>query len=90
MKRIKVIISGGVQGVFFRAFIQDNAVELSVNGYVKNRDDGKVEAVFEGENAAVDKLVELCKKGPSAAEISGVKVEEDKFLNEYSEFSILR
>ncbi|MDP4012509.1 MAG: acylphosphatase [Candidatus Nanoarchaeia archaeon] len=89
MKRVKIIISGEVQGVFFRAFVREKAVELGVNGYVQNRKDGKIEAVFEGKEKDVDELIKLCRVGPVAAKISDVKVKEDKFLNEFSEFFVL-
>lgn len=71
----KIIFSGRVQGVFFRAFVKKQADTLGVKGYVKNMDDGTVEAVFEGEKNAVDKLIEICRKGTTSAHIENVKIE---------------
>ena len=63
MKRIKVIISGEVQGVFFRSFIRQNALERGVNGYVRNRTDGKLEAVFEGKDKDVSRFAQRLESG---------------------------
>jgi len=71
---IKIIITGNVQGVFFRAFIKDRAVELGLRGYVKNMEDGTLEAVAQGSQDLLDKLVQFCHKGPTGAKIKEVKV----------------
>ena len=62
MKRIKVIITGEVQGKNFRAAIQEKALMLDLNGYVKNNDDGSVTSIFEGDEADVDEMIEFCKE----------------------------
>jgi acylphosphatase len=66
MSRAHVYIRGKVQGVFFRASTKDQASMLGLKGWVKNCLDGDVEAVFEGEKAAVDNIVNWCKKGQAA------------------------
>jgi acylphosphatase len=76
MKTIKIFISGKVQGVFFRAFIQENAQNLGLTGYVKNLDDGRVEAVLEGYENDVNKMIELCKRGPVSSKISDIEIEK--------------
>ena len=76
-KRAHVYVSGRVQGVFFRATTRDNAQEKGVDGWVKNLDDGRVEAVFEGDPAAVDAMVEFCYEGRDMASVSTVEVEEE-------------
>jgi acylphosphatase len=73
-KRVQVAISGRVQGVGFRASCQREAVSLGLTGWVRNRWDGAVEALFEGEAAAVDAMVRWCHDGPPMADVSGVEV----------------
>lgn len=89
MKRVNVIVTGNVQGVFFRSFIRQNALDLGVNGYVRNTGSDKVEAVFEGKEKDVDDLVKLCKKGPAGAKIKSVQVKEERYLNEFLGFSVV-
>jgi len=74
MKAIDVIVSGRVQMVGFRAFTRRNAVMLGVRGYVENLDDGRVHAVFEGEDYQVEKLLELVRQGPRMSQVREVKV----------------
>jgi acylphosphatase len=70
----RVVVHGRVQGVFFRETTKRRARELGVEGWVRNNADGTVEAVFVGEDAAVEKLVELCRAGPRGAVVEGVEV----------------
>jgi len=77
-KRAHVYVSGRVQGVFFRATTRDNAQEKGVDGWVKNLDDGRVEAVFEGDPDAVDAMVDFCYEGSDMASVSTVEVEEEE------------
>lgn len=72
--RAHVWISGRVQGVLFRAYTVDEAAGSAVTGWVRNTSDGRVEAVFEGERAAVETMVAWCRKGPPAARVSSVEV----------------
>ncbi|HET7324969.1 MAG TPA: acylphosphatase [Halococcus sp.] len=87
--RAHVFVSGRVQGVSYRANTRDAAREEDVDGWVKNRDDGRVEAVFEGEEDAVEELVEWCHTGSPAAEVEGVEAEYDDPENE-SGFAVRR
>jgi|SRR3989344_6321698 len=82
LKRNKVIISGEVQGVFFRKFVYEHAVKLGLKGYVKNTEEGSVEAVFEGEEKNVNEMVKLCKKGPREAKVKNITLIKEKFLDE--------
>ena len=66
MKRVKIKIFGVVQGVGFRYFTFRNAKNLGLKGYVKNLEDGSVEALFEGENEKIKKMLELCEKRSNA------------------------
>lgn len=81
-------ISGYVTGVFFRAHIQDLALRLGVRGWVRNTSDGRVEAVFEGEREAVERMIEFCKRGPPGARVSDVKVSWQDFRGEFKGFGI--
>jgi acylphosphatase len=75
LERRHVIVYGFVQGVGFRFAVERAARSRGVSGWVRNRPDGSVEAVFEGELADVDALVEFCRQGPRGAEVAGVEVE---------------
>ena len=78
MTRRRVVVSGRVQGVFFRDTTRRRAEAAGVAGWVRNTPEGTVEAVFEGEPGAVDELVEFCRRGPSGAEVAGIEVEEEQ------------
>jgi len=73
--RAHVFVSGRVQGVYFRATTRDEAREAGVDGRVRNLPDGRVEAVFEGPEDAVESMVEFCQEGSPAAEVTDVEVE---------------
>lgn len=77
-----VVISGRVQGVGFRYGVGARARSLGIGGWVRNRADGAVEAVFEGPRDRVDSLVAWCRRGPSGARVEAVKVEEEAPLGE--------
>jgi acylphosphatase len=77
MKRIRVLVAGRVQGVFFRAECARRAGERGLAGFVRNRADGRVEAAFEGEDADVDALVEWCREGPQWARVQDVETHEE-------------
>ena len=72
----RVRVTGRVQGVFFRAWTQQQARELGVHGWVRNASDGSVEAHLEGDEAAVKALIQRLNEGPSAADVHQVEVEE--------------
>lgn len=81
--RVYVIVAGKVQGVFYRAETKNMADQLGIRGWVKNRSDGKVEAVFEGPEDLVLEMLDWCKQGPRGAEVSKVsdvpEVSKEKF-----------
>jgi acylphosphatase len=74
VKRANVVVHGAVQGVFFRVEARDRARSLRVGGWVRNTDDGSVEAVFEGEDELVESMVSWCSRGPSGAQVDDVDV----------------
>ncbi|MFN2608609.1 MAG: acylphosphatase [Acidimicrobiales bacterium] len=73
----RVVVSGRVQGVFFRDSCREQAAALGVAGWVRNTAEGTVEAWFEGPRAAVDRLVHWCRDGPRHADVDGVDVYEE-------------
>ena len=86
--RVHVIISGHVQGVFFRDKTQRQANARGVTGWVRNLSDGRVEAVFEGDENAVQQVVSWCQQGPPNAYVTGVESHSEAVINEYLSFSI--
>lgn len=87
MARAQVVISGRVQGVFFRHETARRARSRGVNGWVRNLPDGRVEAVFEGTRDSVESLIRWCREGPSMAAVSSVDVEWQEPQRE-SSFSV--
>jgi acylphosphatase len=75
--RRRVVVHGRVQGVFFRDSVRQRARARRVDGWVRNRPDGSVEAAFEGPPDAVDALVRFCETGPRGARVSRVEVFEE-------------
>jgi acylphosphatase len=88
MKRVHVYINGRVQGVFFRAETQRAAVCLNLTGWVRNMRDGRVEAIFEGEDRAIDQMLVWCQTGPPHARVEQVIIEEEPFTGDYPNFKI--
>ncbi len=88
MKRAKIVISGDVLGVYFRAFIKDRATELGLTGYTKNTEDKKVEVVVEGHELKINKLIEQCKQGPVGAKVVKVTVTSQPYKGEFKEFRV--
>ena len=87
-KRYHLIISGRVQGVFFRAFVKKAATLLGLTGFVRNKPDGTVEAVVEGTSEKLHELLEHCKKGPIAARVDAVEKKEEKATGEFIGFVV--
>lgn len=88
-RRVHIVVSGKVQGVFFRSQIKKLAEELRLHGYVKNVDKDKMEAIFEGEDNAVERVLEFCKDGPEEAEVAAIVIDEEQYLGEFKDFSIV-
>jgi acylphosphatase len=79
---VRVVATGRVQGVFFRDACREVARTEAVNGFVRNRADGSVEAEFEGPEAAVERLIVWCRTGPPRARVDGVEVERIETVGE--------
>ena len=81
--RARVVVSGRVQGVFFRAETRDRARSLDLTGWVRNNADGTVEAVFEGDRERIESMLDWCRRGPSLAEVRDVRVDWEQPCNEH-------
>jgi len=86
--RARVVIFGRVQGVFFRVETQRAAERVGVKGWVRNRADGTVEALFEGPKEAVDSVISWCHQGAPAARVTDVSVEWEDYSGEFQGFRI--
>lgn len=84
-----VFVSGSVQGVFFRQNTNRQAQNHNVAGWVRNLEDGRVEAVFEGEEVSVNVLVAFCRTGPRGASVTDVAVTWETFNGEFENFRIM-
>ena len=82
MRRVHVSIEGRVQGVFFRASCVERASELGLAGWVRNALDGRVEAEFEGEPEAIERMLTWCREGPPHAHVDRMDVREDTLTGE--------
>jgi acylphosphatase len=86
--RAHVIVSGGVQGVFFRQTTAYEAEKRGVTGWVSNLADGRVEAMFEGEESKVKELVEFCRTGPRGARVTSINVSWEPYTGEFGTFEV--
>ena len=85
MKQVNIKVAGLVQGVFFRAETQDFAEAHSITGWVKNDPDGGVSILAQGEQEALNQLIEWCRKGPSGAEIKDIRVSPQENIEQILE-----
>ncbi len=86
--RVHVIISGRVQGVFFRMETQRAARRLGVTGWVRNLPDGTVEAVLEGSRSQVDAMLDWCRQGPPSARVDDLRIQEQSAAGEFEGFDV--
>jgi acylphosphatase len=86
--RAHVFVSGRVQGVFFRQNTKRQAQSQGVKGWVRNLDDSRVEAIFEGEESAVKALVGYCREGPKGASVTNITVNWEPFQDEFKTFCV--
>ena len=84
-----MIISGDVQAVGFRSWVRYQAQELKLKGWIKNRSDGTVEAVAEGEEKNLRTLITLCRQGPPAALVKHAQISWQSYLGKFENFSIV-
>lgn len=86
--RIYAIVSGRVQGVFFRSEMRRIAKDLGIKGWVRNLPDGRVEVLAEGEKDKIDNLIEFLKKGTPAARVDNVDVKTEEYKDEFEDFDV--
>lgn len=86
--RAHVYISGGVQGVSFRYYTYHEALKWGLRGWIRNLLDGRVEAVFEGEKGAIEKVLEWSENGPPGAQVDGVQVEWEEPSDSLTGFKV--
>ena len=87
-KSIRLYINGTVQGVFYREFVKENAEKHNVKGFVRNLEDGRVEVFLEGDIDSVNKMIELCWKGPKHSQINRIEEKSEKF-QDFKTFKVL-
>lgn len=87
-QRVRVIVKGHVQGVFFRAETQRIAEGFNITGWVRNLSDGRVEALFEGSKEDIDRAIAWCRKGPRLASVDSVDIHYEQYEGKYEGFSI--
>ena len=85
---VHVVISGRVQGVWFRSSTKQKAEELGLTGWVRNTPSGCVEAVFEGDEGKVNKMVKWCYQGPPLSNVEKVEIKNQNPTNSFNSFSI--
>ncbi len=88
-QRIHIFVTGKVQGVFFRQALKVIAKKNDICGWVKNLEDGRVEAVFEGDQEKVARLIEWSHGGPANARVEDIVIKDEKFTGEFSKFEVL-
>jgi acylphosphatase len=88
LARVQVLISGRVQGVFFRAYTRDQAVARGLRGWVRNLPDGRVAAVFEGDREKIDSMLAWCRQGPPYAAVDEVLTDWQPYQGESHDFRI--
>ena len=88
-QRIRIFVTGRVQGVFFRQMLKVKAKQNDVYGWVKNLKDGRVEAILEGNTENVSRLVEWAHSGPANAIVENVEIQNEKFTGEFLRFDVI-
>ena len=88
-QRIRIFVTGKVQGVFFRQTLKVMAKKNDIFGWVKNLKDGRVEAVLEGNEEKISRLIEWAHGGPTNARVEDVEIRNEKFTGEFLKFDVL-
>ncbi len=88
-QRVRLFVTGKVQGVFFRQTLKVMAKKNGIFGWVKNLKDGRVEAVLEGDEEKISRLIEWAHGGPANARVEDVDIRNEKFTGEFSKFDVL-
>ena len=88
-QRVHLLVSGKVQGVFFRQALKVVAKKNNVLGWVRNLKDGCVEAILEGDNNSINSVIEWTRIGPANSRVDDIEVSKEEFKNEFSTFDVL-
>ena len=88
-QRVRLFVKGKVQGVFFRQALKVMAKKNNVNGWVRNLNDGRVEAVLEGEDVDVSTIVEWAHAGSANARVEDIEIKNEKYAEEFTKFEVL-
>ena len=88
-KRVRLFVTGKVQGVFFRQTLKVMAKKNNIFGWVKNLKDGRVESILEGDEEKINKLIEWAHDGPANSRVEHVEIKNEKFIAEFSKFDVL-
>jgi len=88
-KSVHILVTGKVQGVFFRQATKVIAIKNHVTGWVKNLESGQVEILLEGEDQNVNSIVKWCHNGPANSRVDEIKIEQYEFSGQYSGFEVL-
>jgi len=88
--RAHILVSGRVQGVFFRGATERSAKRYNVTGWVRNLPDGRVEAILEGDKEAVESVIEFCSRGPPGAYVRNLDISWEDWVGEFADFKITR
>ena len=88
MQQAHVFISGTVQGVGYRYFVRSNAQKFGLKGWVRNVEDGGVEAVFQGDKDKIEEMIALCRKGPMFSEVKQIGFEWEERQEDFTDFTI--
>ena len=88
-QRVRLFVTGRVQGVFFRQSLKAKSIQNDVFGWVKNLQDGRVECLLEGNEKNISVLVEWANSGPANAIVENVEVHNEKYDNEFTKFDVL-
>ena len=88
-QRVHILVSGKVQGVFFRQALKVVAKKNNVLGWVRNLKDKRVEAILEGDNKSINSVIEWIHIGPANSRVDDIEVSNEEFKNEFSTFEVL-
>ena len=88
MRKVNILVSGRVQGVYFRMFTQNKAKQLGLKGCARNLPDGRVEIIAEADKNSIEKLIKWCQKGPVTARVDYIEITELEAEKTFSSFEI--
>jgi len=90
MQSAQILVTGVVQGVWFRDFVKRNAISLKLNGWVKNNSDGSVNVSAEGEEEIINRLIDKIKIGSPLSKVDNIQIKWQPFKNKFNSFKIIR